>query len=120
VFGLFVYEVLTRGDRVPEFLEGAQGQASTALRGEGEGEGEGKGDQTGQVRIKASTWIGLGVVAPANEACRGWRTCILGLWRLGRVGLGEGRIGFWARIRACEGRGVVAVLCRVVSCHVGV
>jgi hypothetical protein len=29
---LFVYGVLTRDDRVPEFLDRAQGQAPTALR----------------------------------------------------------------------------------------
>jgi hypothetical protein len=40
--------VLTRDNRVPEFLDRAQGQAPTALRVE----------EVPQVRIEASTWTG--------------------------------------------------------------
>jgi hypothetical protein len=40
-------------------------------------------------------YLGSGEAAPANEACRGWRTCILGLQRLAGTGLDDGRGGDW-------------------------
>ena len=92
-----------------ERRQGAEISGGSTRTGFDSAEGEGEGDQIPQVGIEPSTWTGSGVVAPANEACRGWRTCMLGL-EAGQGWPGRAELD---PVRACEG---ATSGCCVVPC----